>query len=145
MKVHLLRLNEVYPRSGRLYSPEVIQKAIDNHHPGKPMWGVLWNSTYETKTQKELMSVQLEDIGYILNNLRIENSDVVADLELRDTPHGNMIRLMLSEDFTPGPTSVTFRLMLALSEHAGEVTRCSILYSAAIAKTDLASQFFGLP
>lgn len=74
--------------SGRIYSKEIAEEIIKTiNSEGKPIFGGM--TSYDGS---------LNDVSYVVQNAEIVDDSIVADIEILDTPRGNLLNEVINND-----------------------------------------------
>lgn len=98
----LIKMNEP-TANGRIYSQEAMQKAIDSFNNSDwDIYGELYNSINVDSEE-----IDPQKISHKVEDLNIEDGKLTAEIELLDTPYGEMAStLMKTENFELFPRMI---------------------------------------
>lgn len=89
MKKIILELNKK-TENGRIYNEEILKPFLNKsfmgelNHPESPV-------------------INLKEVSHKINNLRIEENNLVGDLEILDTPKGEVLKQIINDSVTFEP------------------------------------------
>ena len=93
---------DVPNKNGHIYSTETAKSIIEKAG-NRPLFGRIGMAPGD--------SIVLEDVSHQISNLRIKDGQLIADIEVLQTPQGKVLEsLMVKEDGTPRDINVDFRV-----------------------------------
>lgn len=92
IKVNIMDLNTPSKASGRVYSKEVMEQAINEFNAREIKGGILG------EVQHISQPLQLADISHKIEDMHIEENKVVATIDILDTVSGNNLKTLLESD-----------------------------------------------
>lgn len=93
VKVQLMKV-DTPSATGRIYSKESIQEAIDNFNKREIKGGSLGLQDVNDLSHP----TNLKDLSHVFENIRIEDDKVLADMKILDTPQGDNVKALLESD-----------------------------------------------
>jgi len=77
-------------KAGRIYSKEVMEKAVKQFNENNNKFGILGTSECSDPT-----TISLGEISHKVKNMRIEEDHLKCDIEVLNTPKGNTLNALL--------------------------------------------------
>jgi len=87
IKCNLIKAGEP-TLNGRIYPKETLQKAVDSYN----------KQTYKLGTLGRSMEVSIVQSSHKIKNLYLDNGIMKADIEILDTPNGNILKEMIEKE-----------------------------------------------